>query len=128
MSSWHKKKAKLLAKIKKQSTRAAFLAESNYGRNFGWYIELNGEIIGELIKCRFEDMFWDSYEIIPKDSIHEKILFDSDKILEHPFKFKNKRLDEYAENAFLAGDQNLLLTKKRLVVRALYLTNNNILT
>ncbi|BDS11383.1 hypothetical protein [Aureispira anguillae] len=126
MKSKHKNQSKLLRKIKEKSERAALLAESNYARNFGWYIELNGEIIGELIKCRFEDMFWDSYEIIPQNTAAKKILFDSEKLLNSDFRFKNKRLNEYAPNAFLGGSQNLLLTKKRIIVRALYLRPKDI--
>ena len=33
------------------------LKSSNYGRNYGWWVELDGEVIGELINVQHEDMF-----------------------------------------------------------------------
>ncbi|MGL4420271.1 MAG: hypothetical protein ACRCZF_06380, partial [Gemmataceae bacterium] len=37
--------------------------ESNYGRDAGWVIERQGEVIAVLTDPRFEDMFWDSYRM-----------------------------------------------------------------
>jgi len=36
---------------------------TNYGRDGGWFVELQGQTIAVLTECRFEDMFWDSYQI-----------------------------------------------------------------
>ena len=39
--------------------------ESNYGRDWGWSVELQGRRIALLIDSRSEDMFWESYRIEP---------------------------------------------------------------
>jgi hypothetical protein len=41
------------------------ILESNYGRDFGWYVEAEGRRVAALTDCRWEDMFWDSYRLEP---------------------------------------------------------------
>lgn len=41
--------------------------ESNYGRNCGWYVEVDNQKIAELVEPEFVEMFWDAYRIVPID-------------------------------------------------------------
>lgn len=92
-----------------------------YRNEFEWYIEFNGELIGELINCKNEDMFWDSYEIVPiNDSTKEKLL-NRDLWELCKFNYKNKHTLVYAENAFPSiQDEHFDLTK-RIYMRGLYI-------
>lgn len=125
MSFWSNRNEAFLQKIKAESPRVGKLAESDYGRDYGWYIEFEGEVIGELVNPKFEDMFWDSYKIIPSDEKYNDLLFSESEWLKCEFKFRNKELNEYASGAFPAGSQNNLLKKNRVLMRALYLHGNN---
>lgn len=96
---------------------------SNYGREYGWYIEYKGEVIGELVDCRFEDMFWNRYKVI---SINEKLdayLFDTDLWNQVAFKFRSKYYNQYASNAFPGGDFIYIEKSREVTMRALYLTH-----
>lgn len=125
--SWEKRNEALLTKIKKQSFRAYQLAVSNYGRKYGWNIEFEGKVIGELIKPKFEDMFWESYEVISIAEAYNSILFNHDRWLASEFKFKNKEIEAYAEHAFSGGSQSDLKEKGKIIMRALYLNGNTAL-
>ncbi len=68
------------------------LRKSNFGRLDGWYIEYQGETIGELVDYRWNDMFWDSYRLIPKEDDHCKELLRRDDLwLSWAFQYVNKR-------------------------------------
>lgn len=124
MKNWQKTKQKKLNYIRKRSERAAILAESNYGRNFGWLIEYKEEIIGELNNCIWERMFWDSYKVIPYKTQYEGLLFDREEWHKYEFKLKNKFTLEYCE-PFYGFDQDLLDSEKRLTTRGLSLSATN---
>ncbi|USL95201.1 hypothetical protein D1J36_007930 [Riemerella anatipestifer] len=97
------------------------LKKSNWGREYGWYIEYNGEIIGELVDCKWKDVFWDTYIL---KSVHEKwnqILTDSKSW--EDFKYKNQHYNQYAINAFHgAGYECKIKLNERISMRSLYLT------
>jgi hypothetical protein len=38
---------------------------ANYGCDEGWYVYWHGLRIAELTEWRFEEMFWDSYQLTP---------------------------------------------------------------
>jgi hypothetical protein len=38
---------------------------SNYGRNFGWYVECDGQRVATLADPQWDDMFWTSYAYAP---------------------------------------------------------------
>ena len=40
------------------------LWESNFGRDMGWEVELEGKPIARLVRPRDVDMFWVSYEVV----------------------------------------------------------------
>lgn len=118
IKSWEKRNEALLLKIKQKSFRAYQLAKSNYGRDYGWYIEFEGKRIGELINPKSEDMFWESYQIISTDKNYIDLLFDREKWLNVEFKFRNKEIEEYATHAFPGGIQNDLKENDRVMMRA----------
>ncbi|MBI1246673.1 hypothetical protein GC197_02370 [bacterium] len=41
--------------------------ESNYGRDYGWYVEIDDQKIAELVDPEYVEMFWDAYRIVPID-------------------------------------------------------------
>lgn len=99
------------------------LKKSDYGRDYGWHIEYKGEVIGELVECEFEDMFWDRYKVI---SINEKLdsyLFDTNLWNQVAFKFRNKYYNQYAPNAFPGGNFIHIEKSREVTMRALYLTH-----
>jgi hypothetical protein len=84
----------------------------------GWFIEFDGEIVGELIEYRQEDMFWDSYRIVPKNELSEKIISQKELWDKCKFRFKNKRNSIYANGAFSSGQPK---ADGRVMMRGLYI-------
>lgn len=105
------------------TARARQLAQSNYGRNFGWYVEFEGKVIGELVDPRSEEMFWDSYRVICTDASSEAALRDNSHWNECRFRYRNKVLGEYA-NGFCGGSQPFI-RDQRILMRGLYLLPEN---
>ena len=99
------------------------LKKSNYGRDYGWFIELDNEVIGELIDCQFIEMFWDSYLVKATSIGSQKILLNPKYWEECKFKFRNKETNDYVESFggvdsttdFCSGKS------KRISMRSLYL-------
>ena len=108
----------LLMKLKSLSRPS--LRTSNFGRLDGWCIEWDGEVVGELTDCRQEDMFWDSYQIIPKDHLHQEIAFRQDLWDGCKFRFKNRANLTYVDDAFSSVDP---ISDGRVMMRGLYITN-----
>jgi len=99
------------------------LKKSNWGRSFGWYVELNGEKIGELSYNEFEDMFWVSYKIIPYQG-YEKQILDFQNWQACRFKFLNKHYPQYADGAFSGGSNIRKIENEYIIsMRALYLVS-----
>ena len=96
------------------------LKESNYGRNFGWYIFYEEKKIGELIDCKFEEMFWDSYKVIHYGEEELNILKTNKYWEEVKFQFKNKVINEFAENAFGSHLNYTENKSERILMRGLY--------
>src|SRR5438128_6180541 len=42
--------------------------ETNYGRDSGWYVEVDGQRVAVLTDPRCQDMFWDTYRLQPLTS------------------------------------------------------------
>lgn len=92
--------------------RPFVLLLSNYGRNAGWYIEYQGEMVGQLLYVQKEDMFWDSYELISAGKEKNSIFFNPDNWNNCSFTFRNKALDQYAKNAFSAVNTSFFPQKR----------------
>lgn len=101
------------------------LAISNYGRSFGWYIELDGTVLGELIHCEWTDMFWDSYKVIPKDEASKKVLDDLELWNQCRFSYRNKVISKYAKYPF-SGSMGQYLSNHIVTMRGLYISTNQI--
>jgi len=99
------------------------LYKSNYGRNFGWYIEYKGQRVGELINVRNEDQFWHSYDLISLGEETDKILYKPENWEYSNFEFRNKVLSLYAKNTFCSG-MSPDFTKARIFMRHLYVGPN----
>jgi hypothetical protein len=93
--------------------------QSDFGRSDGWYIELDGEVLGELIDCRQEDMFWDSYAIIPANDSSNEILAQEDLWDACRFSFRNKKTAVYAAHAV---SSEMPQSNGRIAMRGLYIT------
>ena len=90
--------------------------------NKEWFIEYQGEVIGELIEPEYDDMFWVSYQLIQLDKDAAKNLSSIELWNQCVFQFRNKKTGNYAPNAIIAG-KHLLSNKmndKRISMRALY--------
>lgn len=87
---------------KRKSTEEEELEKTNWGRDFGWYIEYEGKMIGELVDAKFEDMFWFTYKLIAYKE-HESLVLDFKNWDECKFRYLNKHYQQYAENAFCGG-------------------------
>jgi hypothetical protein len=101
------------------------ILESNYGRDGGWYVEVEGRRLAALTDPQYYDMFWDSYRLEPltTDPAELEMLFSAD-FWDHcgGITFRSRAFGEVAPNAFpslLAGA--VLQQTGRLVVRGLYL-------
>jgi hypothetical protein len=93
------------------------LRKSKYGRDHGWFIELDGQRVGELVDWQFEDMFWCSYRVIAADDAGKDIVFRDDLWNASRFRFKNKQLTVYARHPFSGGG----VIDGRVNMRGLYL-------
>ncbi len=99
------------------------LKRSNYGRDFNWFIEYKGEIIGELTDCRSVDMFWDSYTIKATNKKWRKVLSCSEYWCY--FKYKNQYYEQYANSAVSEMKRSPINLEERIKIRGLYLTTLN---
>ncbi|WMX17274.1 hypothetical protein [Aureispira sp. CCB-E] len=86
--------------MRKSINRVQDLLNSNHGRKYGWFIELNDEIIGELKNPKYVDMFWEAYEIIPLNDKKETFVNSYFTWNNPKLKFKNKTMNEYALYAY----------------------------
>ena len=109
--------------LSENRTRLWELVKSNYGRNFGWWVEYEGERIAELVNYQFSDMFWDLYDIVPIKEGYKKILQDKDFWEEGKFVFRNKKFNETVPHAFCGGNPEV--SEGYIIMRGLYLQGKN---
>ena len=103
--------------------------ETDWGRDSGWFIELDGETLARLTEPRWEEMFWVSYrmEIMTDDSgIREQLKTEQfwteqfwDYAEDERPVWRNIRFGDVAEGVFPAGTP--FPEPGRLTVRCLYL-------
>jgi len=113
---------KFLSKYLKRYKDKKELKKSNFGRDYGWYIEYKGNIVGELVDCKFTDTFWCSYKVVPINDEFKNIVFNEDLWQNSEFKFKSKQYDKYAENAFSGFTLGSLTVTESVGMRMLYFT------
>lgn len=98
--------------------------ETNYGRDCGWQIERNGEVIAVLSEPRYEEMFWESYrmEIVTEDlELRGRLLTTEFWVVAEAegLRWKNLEFGEFAEFAF--PSLSPFREPGRLTMRGLYL-------
>lgn len=96
--------------------------ESNYGRDEGWFVELDGVCVAELVDCQFVDHFWDSYRIVPianeldiHDELFQRSFWDN---VDH-LTYRNRKFGDTSRSAWPAATP--LTNDGRVVMRGLYL-------
>ena len=110
----------MIKKLLQKWRRKRELRKSNYGREYGWYLECEGKDVGELVNPEWVEMFWTSYEIISYD---DSIVYNKDLWTNCVFRYRNKKLNEYADYAFAAIYIDTPGIKKgdKVLMRGLYL-------
>lgn len=99
------------------------LKKSNWGRNYGWFIEFEKNKIGELVEVKNIDMFWFEYKIIPYNGF-EKIVLNFENWEQGRFKYQNKFYLQYANQAFCGGSGILNENQTYMIsMRALHLNS-----
>lgn len=109
--------------MRKRFKRAQDLLDSSYGRKYGWFIELDGRIIGELKNPKYADMFWVSYDIVALNNEEESFV-NAHSTWDNPkLRIKNKVMNEYAIYASPSISPNSENSMQgKVVIRGLYLT------
>lgn len=96
--------------------------EADYGRAFGWCIEIDGERVGSLTDPRHVDMFWYSYRLHSEDNGFHIDVFDRNVWYpECRFAFRNRYTGDIAPNAFCAPPPDDLARVRRITMRGLCL-------
>jgi len=103
-----------------KKTPKSELEKSNWGRDFGWFIEFEGEKIGELVDAEFYDMFWVKYKIVPYSSF-EKVVLDYENWASCSFQYQNKHYLQYPKNAFFGMTIDKENDNYTIAMRGLYL-------
>lgn len=104
--------------------RARYLVESAFGRYDGWYVELDGDVVGELIDPQFADMFWVSYAVGIRDGRRSATLYDDKLWNECRFVFRNRRTGDVVKTAFCWGARPFV-QDGRISMRGLDLTERS---
>lgn len=94
--------------------------ESDYGRDFGWFVEKEGTVVAVLVDHEREDMFWDSYRVEPGEgtSLPEGV-FTPEFWHSGGLTFRNRVTGEIAVNAF-SGGTTATREHPRVIMRGLY--------
>ncbi len=99
--------------------RARWLTRSNFGRNDGWFVELDGRVVGELDDPRWEDMFWYSYAVRrvggPGSPLDDDALWS-----ECRFSFRSRTCGERVDGVLVGGTPPFVHSN-RVLLRGLYL-------
>ena len=117
MRSW------LLARVRRFKHRRRIRA-TRFGRDSGWHVEFNGEVVAVLTDPRFHDMFWDSYrlEIVTADVELRQRMQTVEFWTIDPtvtLTWRSREFGDVVDHAFAGGDS--FREPGRLIVRGLYL-------
>jgi hypothetical protein len=86
--------------------RAKKLArETDFGRRYGWFIERDGERIGELDYIRWDSLaqFWHEYSIIWHKEAESSIETDPDAWIERKIVLRSRRYPDVLISGFLTA-------------------------
>lgn len=104
--------------------RASYLVRSDFGRVDGWYIELDGRVIGDLADPFWADQFWHSYTVTTKSQDDDALIRDDRLWSEGRFTFRSRRTGETVVHAFCGGAPPFV-REGRVLMRRLYLLPNS---
>ena len=99
--------------------RARQLVHSDYGRDFGWFVEYENRVVGELDDRRVAIRSGDTYRITPASRDAEAILLNDDLCKSSRFCLPNRVMNAYAAHAMCGGPP--FIVKGRVDMRGLYL-------
>jgi hypothetical protein len=106
-----------LIKIDIKKIKDSFiLKRSNYGADYGWYIEYEKNVLGEL-KYR-PDIITDwgiTYEIIAKSRELNHIIYDNSLWINQEFKFRNKKYDRKLIEPLVGGSGIYEMNESKLI-------------
>ena len=102
--------------------RAILLRKSNYGQYYGWIVEHEGKAILELQNPVTVEMFWVGYDVIILNEEKFDELGRTEMWLNFDLelKYRNKYFNEYAKNAYPAGNKPKI--EEHIIMRALFLS------
>lgn len=103
--------------------RARQLVASNYGRKFGWYIELHGVVVGEL-EYLSSEQFWATYRVRASSAATAAITHDDSRWFRVKYCYRNRVLDGYADSTAYCGGPPFV-QEGMVMMRGLYLSPNS---
>jgi len=89
--------------------RAKKLAEeTDFGRRYGWFIEIQGEKVGELSYIRWDSsaQFWHEYSVVWHNEMESRIESDPDAWVQKNVTLRNKRYTDVAISGFLVAPRS----------------------
>ena len=94
-----------LSAIFKRTSKSRAAEESDFGRCFGWFIEKDGVIVGELDYLRWDSwaQFWHEYRVTwrrPEDAVVGPDAWIASKLV-----LRNRRYTDVVVESFLTGTE-----------------------
>jgi hypothetical protein len=79
--------------------------DADHGRDFGWFVEKDGQRVALLTNPRFVDMFWYSYTVEPTGATDAERapVYTKEFWNQAGMTFRNRETGEIAPNAFPGG-------------------------
>ena len=106
-----------------QKNRRSRIIETNYGRDCGWYVEVEGRKLAVLTDPQWDDMFWVSYRMEPltEDAEERALLYTAEFWYCGKVVYRNREFDDVV-SAFVGGPgYGPVAETGRLSMRGLYL-------
>jgi hypothetical protein len=77
------------------------IVESAYGREYGWYVERDGQRLGILTEPTSADMFWDRYRVEPVSQALEIVtaLFEDAYWCSPKYMFRSRQFPQHVVEA-----------------------------
>ncbi|QEL14444.1 hypothetical protein [Limnoglobus roseus] len=95
------------------------IVESNYGREYGWYVERDGRRLAALTEPISSDMFWVRYRVEPVSSSADVInaLFEDDYWCSPKYVFRNQQFPHHVIEGMGPVDSD----RRHVMMRFLYI-------
>ena len=88
----------------KKTRDTRILKKSNYGMDYGWDIEFENHLIGELKHCADAPHHWgETFEIISASKENDTYLLKNGLWSHSKFKFRNKKYNSHLVTPFVCG-------------------------